>query len=71
MALNGLHLLALLEAPDIPDNEIPGPLVTHDWRGTVREYREMSDEEKDLMRKTICRNVRMRLGKPDPYPELG
>lgn len=70
MALNGLHLIGLLESPDLVDEDIPEQLRS-DWRGLVREFKEMMTEaERDLARKKVCRAVRMRQGKPDPYPEL-
>jgi len=68
MALNGIHLIALLEAP-LLEEDVPAGLLT-DWQGVVREWAEMDAEARDLESKQIERRARMRFGRPDPHPEL-
>jgi hypothetical protein len=68
MALNGIHFLALLEA-DLPDEDVPAGLLV-EWRGVEREWAEMNAEARDLEAKQIERRARLRIGRPDPYPDL-
>ena len=68
MALNGIHLIALLEAP-LLDEDVPAGLL-NDWQGVQREWAEMEAEARELDTKQIHRQARMRFGRPDPYPEL-
>ena len=67
--MNGIHLIALLNAPDLVDDDIPEQLRS-DWRGLVAEWKEMQKEARDLTAMKVERAVRIRHGKPDPYPEL-
>ena len=68
MALNGIHLCAVLDAP-LQADDIPQEIVA-DWGKLVMKWKEFSEDDRTLAAQTVERVARIRIGKPDPYPEL-
>ena len=68
MALNGLHLIGLLDTPPL-EEDVPEPIKA-DWMNLVAKWKALNSKDHELECQKTCRKVRMRLGKRDPYPEL-
>lgn len=58
--LNGIHLYALLESPDLIEADIPEQLRP-DWQGLVQEYRDMNAEAREAERDEIMDRIHERV----------
>lgn len=68
MALNGIHLCAVLDAP-LQTDDVPREIVT-DWNKLLQKWKGLNEDDRTLAAQMVERVARIRIGKSDPYPEL-